>query len=113
MGTTTVTEARATLPDIVERVLNGEEVTLTRHGVAVAVLVHPNRIRAPRVQSVLAEAASLRSLLNEAKGHSLGPGEGISAERAEELVADCIRGHNATLVIQAATVPQQPREVIR
>jgi prevent-host-death family protein len=35
--TVTVSEARTTLPDIVERVLAGEEVTLTRHGQAVAV----------------------------------------------------------------------------
>ncbi len=98
MSTTTITEARATLPELVDRVLNGEEVTLTRHGVAVAVLVHPNRVRSPQAQRVLVEAKALRTLLDEASGHSLEPGEGISAERAEELVAhvDWSRGKRWT-----------------
>ena len=93
-----MTEARATLPELVDRVLNGEEVTLTRHGVAGAVLVHPNRGRSLPAQRVLAEAQSLRAMLDEAAGQSLEPGEGITAERAEELVAhvDWSRGERWT-----------------
>src|SRR4051794_15680318 len=44
----TVSKARAALPQILERVLAGEEVTITRHGRAVAVVVRPDALRARR-----------------------------------------------------------------
>ena len=43
MATMTVSEARAALPEVLDRVAEGEEVTITRHGRAVAVVVHPFR----------------------------------------------------------------------
>jgi prevent-host-death family protein len=57
----TVSEARAALPELLTRVEEGEEVTITRHGRAVAVLVRPDvrraRARAPgRMPSDLSAA---------------------------------------------------------
>ena len=41
MGSMTVSEARAALPELLSRVEEGEEITITRHGRTVAVLVRP------------------------------------------------------------------------
>ena len=54
----TVSEARAALLAIIERVLDGEDVTRTRHGVAVAVVVRPDSLLARRADRSLASAAS-------------------------------------------------------
>lgn len=40
----TVSEARAALPEVLTRVAQGEEITITRHGSAVAVVVRPDII---------------------------------------------------------------------
>ena len=49
MATMSVSEARAVLPEILDRISAGEEVTLTRHGKPVAVIVRPDTLRARRV----------------------------------------------------------------
>ena len=41
MASMTVSEARAALPELLSRVEGGEEITITRHGRTVAVLVRP------------------------------------------------------------------------
>ncbi len=87
MSTVSVTEARATLPDIIERVLAGEEVTLTRHGDPVAVLVRPDNLRVRRGEETARRAAELHAMLEAARSSPPPGGAGISAERAEELVA--------------------------
>jgi prevent-host-death family protein len=46
--TMTVSEARAKLPSLLDRIGAGEEVTITRHGRAVAVLIRPEALRARR-----------------------------------------------------------------
>ncbi len=53
----TVPEARAVLPDLLSRVESGEEVTITRHGRPVAVLVRPDALRSrrARAEEVVAE----------------------------------------------------------
>ena len=48
MTTLAISEARTTLPTLVDRVQQGEEVTITRHGEPVAVLVRPDALRARR-----------------------------------------------------------------
>ena len=50
-----VSEARAALPDLLSRVEGGEEVTITRHGKPVAVLVRPDALRARRARAALTE----------------------------------------------------------
>jgi prevent-host-death family protein len=86
--TLSVSEARATLPEILERVRNGEEITLTRHGQPIAVVVRPDMLRVRRGEGVLASAADLRQRLGAARRvarHSFKVG---SRKRADALVAE-------------------------
>jgi antitoxin (DNA-binding transcriptional repressor) of toxin-antitoxin stability system len=82
-----VTEARAALPEILDRVLAGEEVTITRHGRAVAVVVRPDTIRVRRADRALADAERVRDLLDRARAARLSDAPAVSVERAQELVA--------------------------
>ncbi len=80
-----VSEARAALPDS-DRVLAGEEVTITRHGRAVAVLLHPDAVRV-RADQALADAERLRNLLVEGRAVRLTDAP-VTVERADALVAE-------------------------
>ena len=61
MAVMTISEARAALPDVVNRVAEGEEITITRHGQPAAVVVRPDVIwRQPDVGT-----AELIGLLRE------------------------------------------------
>lgn len=95
MSTISVSEARASLPEILDRVIAGEEVTITRHGREVAVLVRPDAIRVRRADQALAEAERLRSLLDQGRNARLAEAPLVSAERAEELVADVAAGRSS------------------
>lgn len=86
--TVTVSEARALLADIVDRVLAGEEVTLTRHGVAVAVVVRPDALRARRADRALAAAATVREVLEEGRRTALSPRPCLDGDRADAMVAE-------------------------
>jgi prevent-host-death family protein len=89
MATTfTVTEARAKLPKIVDMVIDGHEITITRHGQPVAVVVNPGGLRYRRMTPALRRAEELRELMDAAKEGRLPPGPGLSPGRAEELVAE-------------------------
>lgn len=83
-----VSEARAALPQILDRVLAGEEVTITRHGRAVAVVVRPDAIRVRRADRALAEAERVRDLLARGRATRLPDAPVVSVERAEELAAE-------------------------
>jgi prevent-host-death family protein len=95
MVTLTVSEARAGLPDLLTRVEEGEEITITRHGRAVAVLVRPDTLRARRAERVLADAEQIHQLLAVARTTPLTDPSGVSADRAEELVAEIQAGRRA------------------
>ncbi len=84
--TVTVSEARATLPELLTRVDGGEEITITRHGRPVAVLVRPDVLRSRRLDDVIAGAQRIDEMLAEARKRPLTPAEGLTPERAEELV---------------------------
>lgn len=86
--TLTVSEARAVLPELLNRVEDGEEITITRHGQAVAVLVRPDALRVRRAARVLAEAEQIHSVLSTARSTPLPAAGGMTADRAEELIAD-------------------------
>ena len=88
MSSVSVSEARATLPDLLDRVLAGEEVTLTRHGHPVAVLVRPDSLRSRRAERLIDAAARLEDRLERAASRPLAIGSGLSLERADELLAD-------------------------
>jgi antitoxin (DNA-binding transcriptional repressor) of toxin-antitoxin stability system len=83
----TVSEARAALPEVLDRVLAGEEVTLTRHGRPVAVVVRPDLLRVRRADGALAAADSVRSVLEQGRRSRLSARPSLREERADELVA--------------------------
>ena len=88
MSTMSASEARAALPEILDRVLAGEEVTITRHGRAVAVVLRPDALGVRRADRALAEAERLRDLLARGRRTRLEESPGVSTERAEEPVAE-------------------------
>lgn len=53
MAMMTISEARAALPEVVSRVAEGEEITITRHGRAAAVVVRPDVVWARAGTQVL------------------------------------------------------------
>lgn len=79
--------ARAALPDVLDRVLAGEEVTITRHGQPVAVVVRPDAIRARRADHSLADAERLSEILTRVGTEPLSNSPALTARRAKELVA--------------------------
>jgi prevent-host-death family protein len=83
----TASDARATLPDLLDRVANGEEVTITRHGQPVAVLVRPDALRSRRAAELFKKTDELHDLLESARHLELSSLPGLSNERAEELIA--------------------------
>ena len=91
MTTVSASTARATLPDLLDRVLAGAEVTITRHGAPVAVLISCDALAARRASPAIAAAATLRGRLHDAREQPLIDAPGISPERAEELLAEVRR----------------------
>jgi prevent-host-death family protein len=85
--TVTASEARAALPALLDRVLAGDEVTITRHGQAVAVVVRPDALRSRRADAALETAGKLRALLAAGRRTSL-TAAGLTEARAEELIAE-------------------------
>jgi antitoxin (DNA-binding transcriptional repressor) of toxin-antitoxin stability system len=84
----TVSEARAALPEILNRVADGEEVTITRHGQAVAVIVRPDVIWSrSKAEVALHEATQLHNLLDSLAEAELPTGVGLTERYAEELIA--------------------------
>jgi prevent-host-death family protein len=83
-----VSEARAALPQILDRVTEGEEVTITRHGRAVAVIVRPDALRARRAEAALDGAEAIRDLLTDGGARALDPSPVLTKGRAEELVGE-------------------------
>lgn len=84
-----VTEARSILPALLDRVADGEEITITRHGKPVAVVLRPDAVRSRRAATTIERAQEVRSLLTAARDRPLPP-PAVSTERAQELV-DAVR----------------------
>ncbi len=85
MSQLSVSEARARLPEVLDRVAMGDEVTITRHGQPVAVVVRPDALRTRRAEGAIRRARQVGDLLSAAGQQSLGLA-GVSSERADELV---------------------------
>ncbi len=66
METVGAYEAKTHLPKLLERVSKGERITITKHGIPVAVLQPPDPAKAVDTKSIIAE---LRQLRNQ---HNLG-----------------------------------------
>jgi antitoxin (DNA-binding transcriptional repressor) of toxin-antitoxin stability system len=94
MGTMTVSEALAALPEVLDRVAEGEEVTITRHGRPVAVVVRPDVLWSRRSRAVLDDAERIHALITEAEAAGLPAGPGLTAQRAEELIAEIRAGRD-------------------
>ena len=84
VSTINASEARQTLPAQLDRVASGEEVSITRHGRVVAVLVRPDVLAARRASPAWDRSADVAELLENARGRPVQTAA-ISAERAEQL----------------------------
>lgn len=84
-----VSEARAILPEVLDRVERGEEITITRHGRPAAILLRPDAVRARRAEQLIGRAREVAELVSAARGRPL-PDAAVSDERAREWV-DAIR----------------------
>jgi len=94
MAMMTVSEARAALPDLLSRVEGGEEVTITRHGRPVAVLVRPDALRSRRARAALDGAEAIHQLI-AAAASAASAGAGLTEARADELIAEIRAGRDA------------------
>jgi antitoxin (DNA-binding transcriptional repressor) of toxin-antitoxin stability system len=94
MTSLSASEARAALPELLNRVEDGEEITITRHGRPVAVLIRPDALRVRHAEVVLDEAAQIHNLLAEAAASPLPEGTGLTEQRAEELIAQIRAGRD-------------------
>jgi antitoxin (DNA-binding transcriptional repressor) of toxin-antitoxin stability system len=90
----TASEARAALPELLSRVEGGEEVTITRHGRPVAVLVRPDALRSRRARAALDGAEQVHQLLAAAAPEA-PESTGLTEARAEELIAEIRAGRDA------------------
>jgi antitoxin (DNA-binding transcriptional repressor) of toxin-antitoxin stability system len=95
MTSMSASEARAALPELLNRVEDGEEITITRHGRPVAVLVRPDALRARHADVVLDQATQIHNLLAEAAATPLPEGTGLTEQRAEELTTEIHAGRDA------------------
>jgi len=86
-------EARARLPEVLDRVAAGEEITIARHGRSVAVLLRPDAVRARRAERTIERGREIGALLAGARERPPEPAA-VSAERAEELI-DAVRADRA------------------
>ncbi len=64
MQTVGAYEAKTHLGQLLDAVARGETITITKHGVPVAMLVPPSTEQRPDVDAVIAELRELRSTVN-------------------------------------------------
>ncbi len=93
-GSVTASEARALLPQLLDRVLAGEEVTITRHGRAAAVLVRPDTLRVRRADGAAAAVEAVREVLEAGRRSPLAPHDTVPAEWAAALLAEVRAGRS-------------------
>ena len=93
--TMSVSQARAALPRLLDRVAEGEQVTLTRHGQPVAVVVRPDALGARLSDRSSALLGQLHEAFEAARRTPLSQLPPISDDRAEELIAEVQAGRSA------------------
>jgi antitoxin (DNA-binding transcriptional repressor) of toxin-antitoxin stability system len=89
MGQLSVSEARAILPEVLDRVERGEEIVITRHGRPAAVLLRPDAVRARRAEQIIGRAREVAELVSAARSRPL-PDAAVSEPHAQEWV-DAVR----------------------
>ncbi len=94
MTTLTVSQARASLPELLTRVEDGEEITITRHGRAVAVLVRPD-VLWTRSSVAIEAAGRVHDILAAAAESELPEDTGLTAATAEQLLAEIRSGRDS------------------
>jgi antitoxin (DNA-binding transcriptional repressor) of toxin-antitoxin stability system len=94
MTALSVSEARASLPALLDQVEQGAEITITRHGHPVAVVVRPDVLRARRSSGVWADVERIGTLLDAARPERARRGQ-LTNARAEALVAEIRAGRDA------------------
>lgn len=82
------TDARAALPEILDRVQHGEEITVTRHGQPVAVVVRPDTLRVRRASRASERARQLGSELDLARTKELHERGELTVEQAEAMISE-------------------------
>ena len=85
MAQLSVSEARAILPEVLDRVERGEEITITRHGRPAAVLLRPDAVRTRRAEQIIGRGREVAELVSAARSRPL-PEAALSEERAREWV---------------------------
>jgi hypothetical protein len=91
MAVLTISEARAALPEVVTRAADGEEITITRHGAPVAVMVRPDIVWARSGLDGDDDAQLIAVLRTRARKH------GLTLEEELHMILD-----------KAASQPPQP-----
>ena len=94
MTTVSATDARQTLPALLDRVDKGEEIEISRHGRVVAVIVNPHALAARRARGAWERADEIGAMLEAARAKPIRRAA-MSPGRAEELVAQVRRGRAA------------------
>lgn len=84
----TMSEVRANLAAVLDRVEAGEDVVVTRHGRLAAIIARPERVRSPRGDHLFAAADELRERIEMLREQPLGRGGGLSRESADDLVKE-------------------------
>ncbi|MGH3026418.1 MAG: type II toxin-antitoxin system Phd/YefM family antitoxin [Candidatus Dormibacteraceae bacterium] len=88
----TISEVRARLPAVVDRVQRGERVTITRHGQPVAVIAQPDPVRNPDAEALLREAdLYFRGLDAAIEGVPFDALPGLDRSLAQEIVTQLER----------------------
>ncbi|MBW9205326.1 type II toxin-antitoxin system prevent-host-death family antitoxin [Mumia sp. zg.B17] len=90
MSTVTMSQARAQLAALLDRVEAGEEITITRHGRAVARLSAPRTARAARADHLFAAADAIADEVDSYRGLPLprAPREADADAAVRSLRAD-------------------------
>jgi antitoxin (DNA-binding transcriptional repressor) of toxin-antitoxin stability system len=95
MSTMSASEARDGLPALLDRVESGDEVVITRHGRAVAVVLRPDTVRSRRRSSAAATVDHLRERLERARDIPLSSAPHVSKADADELAQHVRAGRDA------------------
>ena len=94
MATVTVSQAREVIPDRIDLVLKGEEVTLTRHGRPVVILVRPDRLTTRPTEGAGDVSDVIEYALERGRNTPLSDLPGLSVERAEALFVEVRAGRS-------------------